>query len=70
MSWNTHGISDIFITWRFRLLFAGFLGSIFIIILLKLFCNVGHFINAMTIRYVDQNMIEWNMGGNFNFIEQ
>jgi hypothetical protein len=32
------------------------------------FCNVGHFINAMTIRYVGQNMIEWNMGG--NFIEQ
>jgi hypothetical protein len=34
------------------------------------FCNVGHFINAMTIRYVGQNMLEWNMGGNFNFIEQ
>jgi hypothetical protein len=23
------------------------------------FCNVGHFINAMTIRYVGQNMLEW-----------
>jgi hypothetical protein len=23
-----------------------------------------------TIRYVGQNMLEWNMGGNFNFIEQ
>jgi hypothetical protein len=34
------------------------------------FCNVGHFINAMTIRYVGQNMLEWDMGGNFNFIEQ
>jgi hypothetical protein len=28
------------------------------------------FINAMTIRYVGQNMLQWNMGGNFNFIEQ
>jgi hypothetical protein len=49
---------------------AGFLGSIFIIILLKNkseFCDVGHFINAMTIRYVGQNMLEWIMGGNFNF---
>jgi hypothetical protein len=26
------------------------------------FCNVCHFINAMTIRYVGQNMLEWNMG--------
>jgi hypothetical protein len=51
---------------------TGFLCSIFIIILLNksVFCNVGHFINAMTIRYVGQNMLEWNMGGNFNFIEQ
>jgi hypothetical protein len=24
----------------------------------------------MTIRYVGQNMLEWNMGGHFNFIEQ
>jgi hypothetical protein len=34
------------------------------------FCNVGHFIKAITIRYVGQNMLEWNMGGNFYFIEQ
>jgi hypothetical protein len=48
MSWNTHRISDIFITWRFRL--------------------AVYFINA--IRFVGQNMLEWHMGGNFNFIEQ
>jgi hypothetical protein len=31
---------------------------------------MGHYINAMTIRYVGQNMLQWNIGGNFNFIEQ
>jgi hypothetical protein len=52
---------------------AGFLGSIYIhhyFAKKSGFCNVGHFINAMTIRYVGQNMLVWNMGGNFYFIEQ
>jgi hypothetical protein len=46
--------------------------AVYIIILLNKngFCNVGHFINAMTIRYVGQNMLERNMRGNFNCIEQ
>jgi hypothetical protein len=36
---------------------AGFLGSIFIILQNKSgFCNVRHFINDMTIRYVSQNV--------------
>jgi hypothetical protein len=60
---------------RGRLDFLAVYSSLFCFIILlnkSAFCNVhvGHFINAMTICYVGQNMLEWNMGGNFNFIEQ
>jgi hypothetical protein len=29
-----------------------------------------HHDDATLLPYVGQNMLEWNMGGNFNFIEQ
>jgi hypothetical protein len=67
MSWNTQGISDIFITWRFRLA-ASWISRQYIH---HYFAKIkADFINTMTIRYFGQNMLEWNMGGNFNYIEQ
>jgi hypothetical protein len=69
MFWNTHGISDIFITWRFRLA-VGWISRQYIHHYFAKIKVDFATINATTIRYVGQNMLEWNMGGHFNFIEQ
>jgi hypothetical protein len=58
MSWNTHGISDISITWQFRLA-VGWISRQYIhhyFAKIKADFATGHFINAMTIRCIGHSL--------------
>jgi hypothetical protein len=73
MSWNTHGILDIFITWRFCLAVCWISRQYIHHYVAKIkadFVTKVILLMPWLIRYFGQNMVESSMGGNFNFIEQ